>query len=366
MCAVIACERQRSGKASPYCLQHWQRRGRQIREGTFPGDEMFQAVTRAVSKTFEVSLRGLTPLVAAEVLYGLQERVRGGTKIPPWHVRLVCEQALAERASTLADLDPAGLCKRGRRVLTAFTTAARRLGMTPESERHKDVWDATAFGLSGTIRFTEVRQPWLREALKATVCEELPRRRGSQLCHRMQNHINAFVRLSDSLHLQCEDHGAHPALLNRQDIVNFSNRLAFLTESGEMSVYTWIALARMVRKWLELMHRGRPPSPGGGAFPPTAIPLEGQLTCGALRQSAHDAFKPEVPGCSEAHGYQGGDHLRPAFGNGGHQRCRHPGEEHTEQADGAAHRQNHESEPESTVQDRLDSPDNTLRVVTGP
>ncbi|MFD6226008.1 hypothetical protein ACFWFZ_03895 [Streptomyces sp. NPDC060232] len=80
----------------------------------------------------------------------------------------------------------------------------------------------------------------------------------------MQNHINAFARLSDSLHVQREDHGAHPALLNRQDIVNSSNRLAFLTEGGEISAYTWITVARMVRKWLELMrgmgltHPGQP------------------------------------------------------------------------------------------------------------
>ncbi|MET9607066.1 site-specific integrase [Streptomyces sp. NPDC006512] len=253
VCAVTACLRQRPGKGSPYCLQHFQQRGRQIREGTFPGDDTFQAVTRAVSKNCEVSLAGLEPLVAAEVLYGLQERVRRGTKVPPWHVRPVCERALAEQVSSLADLDPARLCKRGRRVLTAFTASSRRLGMTPESERRKDVWDAAAFGHSGTIRFTEVRQSWLREALKAAVCDDLPRRRGRKARQQVQNHIAAFSRLSESLHLQREDKGAHLALLERQDMVNFSNRLAFLNSTGEISVYTWIAIARMVRKWLEQM-----------------------------------------------------------------------------------------------------------------
>lgn len=85
------------------------------------------------------------------------------------------------------------LCRRRQAVLTAFTTASRRLGMTPESERHKDVWDAAAFGRSGTLNFTEVRQPWPREAVKAAVCDELPPRRGHQTRGQMQAHINAFV-----------------------------------------------------------------------------------------------------------------------------------------------------------------------------
>ncbi|MEU8983082.1 site-specific integrase [Streptomyces sp. NPDC048309] len=252
-CVVAACDRQRSGKVSAYCLQHTQRRTRMIREGTFPGDEVFRRAMRAVSKFVDVNLRGLALLVVAEVIYGLQERIRGGTKTPPWHLRPVCELARTRQVSTLDELDPALLCRRRQALLNALTTASRRLGMTPESERHKDVWDAAAFGRSGNLNFTGVRQPWLREAVKAAVCDELPRRRGVQARGQMQTHINAFVKLSDSLHAQRDDRGAHPALLERQDMVNFSNRLAFLAEQGEISTYTWISIARVVRKWLSLM-----------------------------------------------------------------------------------------------------------------
>lgn len=73
-CSVAACDRQWSGKVSAYCLQHTQRRARMIREGTFPGEEAFRLAMRAVSKFSDVNLRGLRPLVVAEVIYGLQER----------------------------------------------------------------------------------------------------------------------------------------------------------------------------------------------------------------------------------------------------------------------------------------------------
>ena len=44
---------------------------------------------------------------------------------------------------------------------------ARRALITPEHEVLGDVWDLTVFGHSGTVSFTAITQPWLREVGKA-------------------------------------------------------------------------------------------------------------------------------------------------------------------------------------------------------
>jgi integrase len=131
--------------------------------------------------------------------------------------------------------------------------ACRRLGLNPETERHKDVWDATVFGGRGTLRFTAISQPWLRQATQDWAHEDLPRRRGNGKTLAVQHHINDMALLSDCLRLQRTDRGDDPSALARVDITNFLNRLAYPQAEGTISGNQRTYATRHVRKVLNKM-----------------------------------------------------------------------------------------------------------------
>src|SRR6202035_1027271 len=68
--------------------------------------------------------------------------------------------------------------KTTRQLLRAFLKTVLRHHRSPETERHKDEWDAWVFGYVGTVRFTHISQPWLRAAVKHWAFDDLPQRRG--------------------------------------------------------------------------------------------------------------------------------------------------------------------------------------------
>lgn len=140
-----------------------------------------------------------------------------------------------------------------------------RLGASPESEHRKDVWDLMVFtGQTGTLDFTRISQPALREAVKHWAYDDLPRRRGKRPGTAVQHYVTAMNLLSESLRLQREDGGIHPPDLHRRDIVAFCNRLAFLTETGTISARTRSKAVRNVAlvltriRTLGLIHPGQP------------------------------------------------------------------------------------------------------------
>ncbi|MCU1681913.1 MAG: putative transposase [Amycolatopsis sp.] len=171
----------------------------------------------------------------AEVLYGVHERTRNGSKTPFWTLRPYCDRLRQAQAATLEDLPAAGLAKAYRSLHHTFATALRRHGMTPETERHKDIWDMSAFGHLGTLRFTDISQPWLREAAQRWAFSDVSKRRGRNLSSTTQTHIAAMVALSESQRLQRDDHGSIPGELTREDITAFCNRLAYLENQDTIS-----------------------------------------------------------------------------------------------------------------------------------
>ena len=67
----------------------------------------------------------------------------------------------------------------------------------------------------------------------------------------VQDILNAFALLSESLRLQREDRGGDiPAALSRRDITAFTNRLAFLHHSGDISAHRRVGVVRYVRTHL--------------------------------------------------------------------------------------------------------------------
>jgi len=91
------------------------------------------------------------------------------------------------------------------------------------------------FGHGGGLRFTGIRQSWLRETAKRWAADELPRHRGPGVAGYLQNRINSIVQLSDSLHAQRRDHGHDPSRLRPADMENFLNRVAYLESTGAVS-----------------------------------------------------------------------------------------------------------------------------------
>jgi hypothetical protein len=150
-------------------------------------------------------------------------------------VRPLIDRARLTEAASLGQVPAKSMSRATRNLRNALVRYVELLLRTPEDERHDDRWDLAVFGHRGTIRFTGIHQPWLREATKAWAFDYLPRRRGDGVAGIVQAHIEGIVLLSDSLRLQRADRGQDPAGLGRGDIVAFCNRLAYLQDQDVIS-----------------------------------------------------------------------------------------------------------------------------------
>ena len=103
------------------------------------------------------------------------------------------------------------------------------------------------FGHRGSLDFTRHRPAVVADPAKRWVAEDLPRRRGNNAPNIWQYTLSSLVELATSLRLQRDDHGLNPPLLGRPDIVAFTNRLAFLQQSGALSLNRRIDILRHIR-----------------------------------------------------------------------------------------------------------------------
>lgn len=251
-CHVAACVRDRPGNG-PYCHSHSVRWRDEKRRHPDLDEQHWRRTVPAVATNSEVSLRGLAPLVVAEVVYGLQERTKQGIKTTYTLVRPLCDISRRLQVSSLRDIPKGDLSKPYEGLRNGLGTSASQVGLNPETERHKDIWQAVAFGHSGTLRFTEISQPWLRDAAKRWAFDDLPQRRGAGVRNVVQSRINSLAELSTSLRLQRGDHGNHVGALGREDITTFCNRLAYLAGQGAISQAKRLVHCRLVRHVLGAM-----------------------------------------------------------------------------------------------------------------
>lgn len=230
-CAVPACPR--TSRASGYCAVHYGRWQQALRAD--PGLDIVQwrLGQQPAGVGGVVSLHGLPPLVAVQVLSGLWQRTREGTKTEPTDLRMACRALARQQVSSVTGCD----ASRGRgsvpHLLRALARHARLALADPDAEQAADTWDLRVFGHRGTIRFTAITQRWLRESAKRWAAHDLPRHRGKGSAH-VQGAVNAVARLSESLRAR-PDHGDMPAALGRRDIENFLNRLGYLESAGTIS-----------------------------------------------------------------------------------------------------------------------------------
>ncbi|WP_329410652.1 site-specific integrase [Nocardia vinacea] len=250
-CSVAACTRYRDS-SGPYCETH-AHRWATFRRRTDPAqhdEPRWRTSQPAVAVGGEVSLRGLPDRVVAELLFGLQQRTADGSKTKVSFFRCLADHVRAQGIACLEEVAFDGLILEVSTLARQFVTAARRLRSDPESERHKDVWDTTVFGFSGTLRFDAISQAWLRDAAKVMAYNDLPRQRGKGGKQHCQCRINYLALLSESLRLQRRDHGSDPAALARDDVTAFLNRMAFLQAEGGLSEKKRIRVVREVRRLL--------------------------------------------------------------------------------------------------------------------
>ncbi|MFI6883956.1 tyrosine-type recombinase/integrase [Streptosporangium canum] len=251
-CQVLACDRDRDGHGF-YCTAHGTQMRRRLRAVEGFDEQRWARTAPAIAQHARVSLRGLPHRVVAELIYGLQARTKDGSRTKDHVVRRLADQAREQALATLEDMDSNNMTKEYVAALTTMRKSCILLRLTPEAERHKDVWEAAVFGHAGTLRFTEISQPWLREAAKAWAYDDLPRRYGNGGRGTVQSYINHLVLLSTSLRLQRDDYGNEPRALGRDDIMAFCNRLAYLTDSGDISANTRLVACRNVRRLLARM-----------------------------------------------------------------------------------------------------------------
>ena len=264
-CAVAACPRQLPGRSAVYCDAHLQRLRCLCRAGRTPDELSWRLTEPPVPRAGQVSLAGLGPAVAVEILFGLQQRTRQGVKTNNAVLRPVSNDARSQQVSSLTDLAlPARRGKGYASVVNTLVAHARRGMSDAGTEITKDTWDMALFGHQGRLSFTAITQPWLRQTAKIWAAADLPRRRGRSGGDKTRHYISSLALLSGSLR-QRSDRGEDPAALGRADIEAFLGRLGWLHATGAISALTRVLACREVRKLLAAARQPGATRPGGPA-----------------------------------------------------------------------------------------------------
>jgi integrase len=245
LCQVGACGRDRGKRR--YCRAH-DERARKLRAGPSFDEAAWRATEPAVEGPGQVSFHGVADGAVAELLYGLQQRTRSGTRTSPAQLRQVAWELRQTRARGLGEL--AGGTGGQHRLVRCLARHAASAFLDPETEVRKDVWDLVVFGQPGKLTFTPVRQRWLRETAKRWAADDLPRRRGKVAAGPLRHYLTSLAMLSESLHGSRDDHGDDPALLSRAGIESFVHRLAFLANQERISADARTRTCREIRHLL--------------------------------------------------------------------------------------------------------------------
>ncbi|MFP1627745.1 tyrosine-type recombinase/integrase [Streptomyces sp. 5K101] len=248
-CSVDACHRMRSTSSKAFCPPHWVRwKDAEARGSNF---ETWCRTEPGTAESTAVSLRGLAPLVVTEVLYVLQARTDAEVKTPPMQLRSIVQHLREQRVEQFTDIQVrpntkvSGTVNKMRQLIAAGVS-------TPELEQIKDVWNMGAFGLGQWRRldFTQLLQEWMRRACKAWVLDEIPRRYGKNIPNSLSEMILCLRHLSQSLVRSREDGGKDPAALGRRDLEAFTQYMAHLEHTGEVSPFRRVTVCRWVRRFL--------------------------------------------------------------------------------------------------------------------
>jgi integrase len=234
-CAVVSCARAAAWAGAEYCKVHHRKWQDAVRADPGLDAGQWRETVPPVTEPGLVSLRGLPPLVAVQLLTGLQHRTRDGARTGDSDLRVVCQALTSQKAASVAACDPGSVHLSARQLLRAVARYARLAASDPGSEQLGDTWDLAVFGHRGHLDFTGITQPWLRQSAKQWAASDLPRHRGSGAAL-VGDVVASAARLSESLRTR-PDNGDDPAALSRRDIENFLSRLGYLESAGTISRY---------------------------------------------------------------------------------------------------------------------------------
>jgi hypothetical protein len=160
-CQVAACTRLADG-AGGYCNTHYQRWRTAQRTTPELDRRWWQVRESGVAAPGQVNLRAMPALVVIEVLFGIQQRVRGGAKITDVDLRVLCDALRRQQITSIEAGEVERVLTRPvRSLLNAVTRHVRRALADPGRERAGDSWDLALFGHRGRLSFTGISQPWL-------------------------------------------------------------------------------------------------------------------------------------------------------------------------------------------------------------
>ncbi|MFK8851698.1 tyrosine-type recombinase/integrase [Streptomyces sp. Ac-502] len=230
-----------------------------------PGFDQDTWLRTAPSGSFaaEVSFRGLPDLVVAQLLFGLQHRCHKGARTEIGNFRALIDRTVRPSgARRLEDVPAPAANSEALTLLNRTRAYAIRACKTPEGEYAKDIWDLMAFGHRGTLDFTVIPQPWLRESAKRWARDYLSRVRSKSTSSHARQHVNGLAKLAETLRAR-PDSGLDLAVLSRADIENFLNRMSFLEANGRMTTNTRRSYVRMARNVLRQARALGLTRPGG-------------------------------------------------------------------------------------------------------
>ncbi len=176
----------------------------------------------------QLDLRGLPPMVAAEIRWGLIAHARRPNRAV-WRIRYLREViALARRdgVTSLFDDDISGGSGPAALVLRGIRRELQQVYLTPADTKEAGFVCFEHFGVNVARRgnvydLTGVTQRWLRDLLWEEIVELLqcasPPRSGSPLDYRRR----ALVELSAFLEATRADGGHEPSALQRDDMLRF-------------------------------------------------------------------------------------------------------------------------------------------------
>ncbi|MGA4844728.1 tyrosine-type recombinase/integrase [Streptomyces sp. G45] len=284
-CAVLACNRRAvSAGETRLCHAH-EKRIWTLRKDPGFDEETWLRTAPSGAFAAEVSFRGLPALVVAQLLFGLQHRCHRGARTEIGNFRALIDRTIRPSGATrLEDVPDPAANSEALILLNRTRIYAIRAVKTPEGEYAKDEWDLVAFGHRGSLVFTAIHQPWLRETAKRWARDYLSKVRSKSASSHAQQHLHGLAKLSDTLRAR-PDRGMDKAALARADIENFLNRMSFLEANGQMSALTriaYISKARNVLREGRAMGLTRPDGPLAG------LPDDFVIT-------RHDVPKPPEP-----------------------------------------------------------------------
>ncbi|MGH2927298.1 MAG: hypothetical protein ACRDL8_03760, partial [Solirubrobacteraceae bacterium] len=219
-CVAASCFLEAINKEHQLCRVHyvgWITEGR-------PGGRRFErwaARARQPVSGQILSLRGLRELTRLELLYGIGCRVAGHMATEPWHLRRFVDLLRGGDVGSVTEVDIERLG--GYDAYARYVIDRVRLAYAdPQTERERDRWDLRVFQHRGTLDFTDIRQVWLREALKGWAESALTSVRSPSI---VKSRLDSMRMLSAVL-ASGPGGGEDPAVLGRADAERFLSRVS--------------------------------------------------------------------------------------------------------------------------------------------